>query len=187
MILALLLALAGSQDVPARAVEGTNVAKPAQDADGTQRWSLMPETCKRDDGEIMVCGTNVADTSVPRLPLPGERGPPDRPMPSNPDISGSGALAASAPPCATLSQGCATGMDIFGGGTFLVRAIGKIIDNDSCCEEPGEATNIGLLIRDTAKAVKKVGRKKPDKSNRVPILLDDPALPATGATAAPTP
>lgn len=175
MIVALLLTLASTQDVPATPlVAGTSVAKPVQDASGTQRWSILPDDCapSRIEGEILVCGTAEA-AAAPRLPLPGERGPPDRPMPSNPEVTGMGALAAASPPCATLSQGCTTGVDIFGMGTFLVRAIGKVVDKDSCCEEPGEATNIGYLIRD----VGKVFRKKPkiDKSNRIPIPLDDPA------------
>lgn len=184
MIAALLLVLTAAQDVPAPpSAAGTNIAKPARDADGTQRWSILTPTCAGKEGEIVVCGA-TADLSEPRLPLPGERGPPDRPMPSNRDVTGSGALAATYAPCATRSQGCTTGVDVFGMGTFLVRALGKVIDKDSCCEEPGEATNIGFLIRDTVKGAKKIGRKKPDKSNRVPILLDDPA---PVAKAAPTP
>jgi len=186
MMFAALLMLAGIQDVPAApAVDGTS-AKPAKDADGTQRWSILADSCApRADSEILVCGTGQSD--APRLPLPGERGPPDRPMPSNPDVSGTGALAATGAPCATQSAGCTTGVDIFGMGTLLVRAIGKIIDKDSCCEEPGEATNIGYLIRDTGKAVKRTfGKKqKVDKSNRVPIPLDDPVPPKPKAVATP--
>ncbi|MES2987501.1 MAG: hypothetical protein V4808_06325 [Pseudomonadota bacterium] len=183
MIATLLLTLALPQDVPAPRPVGMDVAKPAKDSDGTQRWSLLPDPCAsaRVEGELLVCGAATAAAEVPRLPLPEERGPPDRPIPSNPDVSGMGALAASNPPCATLSKGCTTGVDIFGGGTFLVRAIGKIIDDDSCCEEPGEATNVGLLIRDVGKAFRK--KPKIDKSNRVPILLDDP-VPAPKAPAA---
>ncbi|RYD65797.1 MAG: hypothetical protein EOP58_06750 [Sphingomonadales bacterium] len=172
---ALLLTLTVPQDVPASpSVEGTDVARPARDADGTQRWSLMSDPCAsaRVEGEVVVCGASTAAES-PRLPLPGERGPPDRPMPSNPDVTGIGALAASTPPCATRSEGCTTGVDIFGGATFLVRAIGKVIDKDSCCEEPGEATNFGGLLRDIGKTFHK--KEKVDKSNRVPIPLNDPA------------
>lgn len=186
MMIAALLMLAGAQDAaPAPPDEGT-VAKPIRAADGTQRWSILADSCApaRGDGEILVCGSAEA-ANVPRLPLPGERGPPDRAMPSNPEVSGMGALAVSGAPCATLSQGCTTGVDIFGGGTFLVRAIGKLIDKDSCCEEPGEATSVGLLIRDTVSAAKKVGRKKPDKSNRVPIPLDDPVTPDPKAVTGP--
>ncbi|WP_157073747.1 hypothetical protein [Sphingomonas soli] len=168
-----MFALIAAQDVP-----GT-LMQPRQESDGKQSWSILADPCAgRPADEITVCGQSAR--AEPRLPLPGERGPPDRALPSNPDISGTGALAATSAPCATLSKGCTTGVDIFGGATFLVRALGKVIDKDSCCEEPGEATNIGLLVRDTVSAAKKIGRKKPDKSRRVPIPLDDPA-PGDGA------
>ncbi|RYE04366.1 MAG: hypothetical protein EOP61_00905 [Sphingomonadales bacterium] len=176
-----ILALIAAQDVP-----GT-LMQPKQESDGKQSWSILADPCAdgnaRKPDEITVCAQSAQ--AEPRLPLPGERGPPDRALPSNPDISGTDALAATAPPCATLSQGCTTGMDIFGGATFLVRALGKVIDKDSCCEEPGEATNIGLLIRDTVSAAKKVGRKKPGKSNRVAIPLDDPAPAESKAVTGP--
>ncbi|MBX3563370.1 MAG: hypothetical protein KF730_02220 [Sphingomonas sp.] len=187
MIIAALLILAGAQDVPAPVPHtvGSGVTTPARDKDGTQRWSLMPDPCasERVEGELLVCGeAATAAAQVPRLPLPEERGPPDRPMPSNPDVTGIDALRVSVPPCATLSQGCTTGVDLFGGATFLVRAVGKLIDKDSCCEEPGEATNFGGLLHD----IGKVFRKKPriDKSNRVPIPLDDPK-PAEPGSATP--
>jgi hypothetical protein len=134
--------------------------------------------------EVLVCGQG---DSAARLPLPAERGPPDRPMASNPDLSGSGALAVVSSPCATLSQGCGVGMDIFGGGTFVVRAVGKLVDPDSCCEEPGEATNPARLAKDVWSALKRSVRKKPDKSNRIPIPLDDPLPQAPAAGAAPPP
>lgn len=173
MLLATLLVLA-AQDA--------TLAKPETKADGTQRWSILAEPCPpppEGSDQIVVCGSGVPN--APRLPLPEERGPPDHPVASNPDLSGSGALAAVGSPCATLSQGCATGVDLFSAGTFAVRAIGKLIDPDSCCEEPGEATNIGLLVRDAVKAAGRVGRRKPDKSKRVPIPLDDPAPREDGA------
>lgn len=178
MVFALLLMLAGTQDVPAApAPQGSSVAQPAREADGTQRWSILADPCPSAQGqdEILVCGTAMADAQ--RLPLPAERGPPDGPIPSNPDLSGTGALAVAGAPCATRSEGCGTGLDIFGGATFLVRAVGKIVDGDSCCEEPGEATNPAGLINDIGSAVGRTFRKKPDKSNRVPIPLDDPAPP----------
>lgn len=166
MLAAVLLILAPAQDAPA--------AGPEVAADGTQRWSILVDPCasaRGGDQEIVVCGEVAAN---PRLPLPGERGPPDRPVPSNPDLSGSGALAAAVAPCATLSQGCTTGIDLFGGATFAVRAIGKLIDGDSCCEEPGEATNPVGLINDVGGVIRRTFRKKPDKSKRVAIPLDDP-------------
>lgn len=178
MIFATLLALAAVQDAPPPDTDAS-VAAPETAADGSQRWSVLADPCasaRQGTKEIVVCG-QVAEQ--PRLPIPGERGPPDRPVPSNPDISGSGALAATGAPCATLSQGCTTGVDLFGGGTALVRLVGKLIDPGSCCEDPGEATNVIGLVRDGARAVGRVGKKKPDKSKRIPILLDDlPPEPA---------
>ncbi len=167
MLIAALLLLAGAQDAPA-------AAKPEQDADGTRRWSILVDPCasaRTGPEQIVVCG-DVA--SNPRLPLPAERGPPDHPMPSNPDLSGAGALAATNAPCGTRMGGCATGIDLFGGGTALVRLVGKVIDPDSCCERPGEATNPVMLVGDAVSAVGKVFKKKPDKSKRVPIVLDEP-------------
>jgi hypothetical protein len=173
MLLAMLLTLA-AQDAP---------AQPARDPDGTRRWSILVDPCASsgngNGNEIVVCGQGAAAAS-PRLPLPDERGPPDRPMPGNPDVSGIGALDMASAPCAARMGGCTTGLDLFGGGTFLVRAVGKLIDPDSCCEAPGEATNPIALARDMGSVVKRAFRKKPDKSNRVPIPLDDPA-PAEAA------
>ncbi|NML07572.1 hypothetical protein [Sphingomonas sp. G-3-2-10] len=181
MIFAMMLAAAGVQDAPpvdkASAPAGSSVSAPSTDSDGTQRWSILVDPCASVTGnpvrdEIVVCGSTVA--ASPRLPLPGERGPPDRPMPSNPYLSGMGALEASVAPCAARSQGCTTGVDLFGGGTALVRLIGKVIDPDSCCEAQGEATNPFALAGDIGSGVAGLFRGKPDKSNRIPIPLEDP-------------
>lgn len=175
MLIAALLMLAAAQEA--------TVARPEVAADGGQRWSILVDACATERtaaNEIVVCG---AATESARLPLPDERGVPDRPVPSNPNRSGAGALAATSSPCATLSQGCTVGLDIFGAGTFLVRAVGKLVDPDSCCEEPGEATSVVGLAKDVAGVVKRSVRKKPDKSKRVPIPLDD--LPAETKPEAP--
>lgn len=167
MLIAVLLALAGFQEVPA--------SQPQRDADGTQRWSILVDPCANPGAgtdDIVVCAMGAPRN--PRLPLAEERGPPDRPRPSNPDRSGIGALTVSSAPCATRSEGCTTGIDLFGGGTLLVRAAGKLINPDSCCEEPGEATNPLGLLSDVGSAIKRTFRKKPDKSKRVPIPLEDP-------------
>ncbi len=171
MLLALLLASALVQEVP---------AEPRTQADGSQSWSILVQPCDsaRTADEVVVCGQGAA--SSPRLPLPGERGPPDRPMPSNPDVSGMGALDAAAAPCATRSEGCTVGVDLFGGATALVRGVGKLIDPDSCCEEPGEATNPVALIKDVGGVFKRTFKKKPDKSRRVAIPLDDLPRPSRG-------
>lgn len=189
MLFALMFAV---QDAPKveeapDAPPGSTVHRPATDAKGGQRWSIMVDPCASVRGnpvsdEIVVCGSAAADS--PRLPLPDERGPPDRPMPSNPYRSGIGALAATRSPCATLSQGCTTGVDIFGGGTALVRLLGKVIDPNSCCEDPGEATNPVGLVRDVVGGVGKLFKRKPDRRGRVAIPLDDSPIDWDAARAA---
>ncbi len=196
MFFATLLVLAAPQDAPlpsrqdAPPIEaapdappGSTVAKPAVAPDGTQRWSILVDPCASVRGnptsnDIVVCGSAAAQS--PRLPLPDERGAPDRPMPSNPYLSGSGALAATSAPCATLSQGCTTGIDLFSSTTALIRLIGKVVSPGSCCEEPGEATNPAGLIGDVVSGIGGLFRHKPDKSNRIPIPLDDPAPASEG-------
>lgn len=156
-------------------------------ADGSQRWSILADPCAgvpRAQDEVLVCAARPGG-AAPRLPLPGERGPPDRPMPGNPDASGMGALAMTAGPCATRSEGCTTGIDLIGGGTMLIRGVGKLIDPDSCCETPGEGRDPVALAKDVGGAIGRAFRKKPDRSNRVPIPLDD--LPAAGAGAGSAP
>lgn len=168
-MLLIVLALIAAQDAPATATQ------PKQAADGTQSWSILNDPCPSPVGrkpeEILVCAKGAQPD--PRLPLPGERGPPDRPMPSNPDVTGIGALNASIAPCATRSEGCTTGINILGGGTALIRGIGKLIDPNSCCEEPGEATNPVKLVGDAIGGVGRAFKKKPDKTGRVAISLDD--------------
>ncbi|WP_242119596.1 hypothetical protein [Sphingomonas lacusdianchii] len=165
-MVALLLLLAGQAATPARAIPTP-----------PERISILVDPCasqrrNSQDDEILVCGEAAR---TPRIQLPSERTPPDRPLASNPYADGRGAMAAAAPPCATLSQGCTTGVDIFGGGTFLVRAVGKLIDPNSCCDEPGEATNVGKLLSDVVRGVKG-GPSKKERAKRVTIPLD-PAVP----------
>lgn len=190
MILATLLLLASAQDAPPVAPPESNIVRPATASDGTQRWSILVDPCASVVGnpvsdEIVVCGSAAADS--PRMPLRDERGPPDRPMPSNPYRTGSGALAATGSPCATLSQGCTTGIDLFGGGTALVRLIGKVIDPGSCCETPGEATNPAALIGDAISGIGGVFKHKPDRRGRVAIPLDDAPIDWDAARAAAPP
>lgn len=149
------------------------VANPDVDGDGTQRWSVLARPCadtagSREGGDILVCG-RAGDAY--RLPLPGERPPPDRPLPGNPEASGRGAMAVTRAPCGTLSAGCPTGIDLFGGATFLVRMAGKLVDPDSCCDDPGEATDPLMLLGDAAAAVGIDGKEK-TRGKRVPIPLD---------------
>lgn len=193
MLLAALLVSLPLQDraaapaaAPAQASTAT-VDAPEQAANGSQRWSVLVPACasaQTGTDQIVVCGKGA---EAPRLPLPGERGPPDRPIPSNPDMSGIGALNAVPTPCAARVGGCQVGIDIFGGATALVRGVGKIIDPNSCCEEPGESRNFVKLITDAGKGVGRAFRKKPDKSNRVPIDLNDPVPFRSSPAAPPTP
>ncbi|GGB36913.1 hypothetical protein GCM10011380_27880 [Sphingomonas metalli] len=127
--------------------------------------------CPKSTGdEVVVCGE-----STDALP-PEERGSKDRPRASNPDMTGIGALAAAAPVCGARQGGCASGVNLLGMGTAAVRLVGKLIDPDSCCDQPGEATSVGKLVGDVAKAF----RKKPDKSQRVAIDLDAPPPSTAG-------
>lgn len=134
-----------------------------------QSFSILHEPCASSGTEVVVCARKPD-----RLPLPDERGPPDGPTPSNPDVTGTGALAPVA--CAARQRGCQVGVDVIGMGVAAVRLVGKLIDPDSCCEEPGEATNPVALVKDAIGAV----RKKPDKAGRVAIVLDAPPAPVAG-------
>lgn len=181
MILLLLAAQAASAP-SAPAPEPTPILEPAP-----TRFSILQpvgtEPCVRrgKDGkalngpeDIVVCGKPLPSQA---LPYPNEV-VPKGPVPSNPYMTGTGALAAEATPCASVSGGCQTGIDFFGGGTQVVRLIQKVVAPNSCCERPGEASDLGMLIGDAAKGVGKAFKKKPDKSKRVPIALDAP--PPTG-------
>jgi hypothetical protein len=168
-MLLMVLALIAAQDAP-----GTQNA-PAQSADGKQSWSILADPCPsplgRKQDEILVCAKGAQPD--PRLPLPDERGPPDRPMPSNPDVTGIGALNASIAPCATRSEGCTTGINILGMGTALIRGVGMLANPGSCCEEPGEATNPVKLVGDAIGGIGRAFKKKPDKTGRIAIALND--------------
>jgi len=125
------------------------------------------------DDDILVCA--AADPL--RLPLPAERGPPGRPVASNPNLDGLGAMAAGADPCAARQGGCQVGVDILGMGTAAVRLVQKLVAPESCCEDSGEATNPFRLVADAVNGTRKAARGKPDKSNRVAIDLSDPPPP----------
>lgn len=138
-----------------------------------QSHSVLHRPCTASDGDVVVCARRPE-----RLPLPGERGPPDGPTPSNPDVTGVGAFDSA--PCAARQKGCQVGVDMFGAGTAAIRLVGKLIDPDSCCDRPGEGTNAGKLIGDAVGGVRKLFAKKPDTSNRVPIALDAPPPSTAG-------
>lgn len=148
-------------------------------------WSILADPCapsrNADGGDIVVCGQrDGTGRPPPRLSLPEESGPPDHPMPSNPDGTGAQALANSAPVCAARMAGCTVGVDVVGAGVTVIRLIGKLIDPDSCCDTPGEAQDPGRLVHDVASGVRHAFRKKPDTSNRVTIALDDPPVTTEG-------
>ena len=66
----------------------------------------------------------------------------------------------------------------------MVRAVGKLIDPNSCCEEPGEYKDVGKLIGDVFRGMKG-GPSKKERAKGVAIPLD-PAVPLPVAAVAPT-
>lgn len=139
-----------------------------------QTHSVLHQPCTSSDTDVVVCARRPE-----RLPLPGERGPPDGPRrPTGDPLAGMEHAGDSI--CESRQKGCTVGVDIFGAGTAAIRLVGKLIDPDSCCDAPGQATNPVALIKDMAGAF----RKKPDKSKRVAIDLDAPP-PATAGRLSP--
>jgi hypothetical protein len=96
--------------------------------------------------DVVVC---ARPNQEQRLPLPDERGPPNGPVASNPELTGSGALAAEATPCAAHQGGCTVGF-----GPPIVPIVAALVG-----------------------AVKSGLAKHPDKSHRVAIPLDDSPPP----------
>lgn len=130
---------------------------------------------KVDPGDIVVCGKPLPSQ---KLPYPNEL-VLDEPKPSNPYLTGAGAMAVEdSSPCATMQRGCTGGVQFFEGGTQVVRLIQKVVAPDSCCERPGEAKDFMMLAGDVAHGVGRMFKKKPDKSGRVAIALDDAPHPS---------
>ena len=169
MILLLLAAQAATVPaVPAPAPTRFSILQPVGSEPCVRRGADGKD--KTDPSDIVVCGAPIPSQ---KLPYPGEV-VPDGPVPVNPYLRGTGALEAeSNTPCAARQKGCTTGIDIFGGGTQIVRMIQKVVAPDSCCERPGEGSSFVMLAGDMAKGVGRAFRKKPDKSKRVAIALDD--------------
>jgi hypothetical protein len=92
----------------------------------------------------------AANSQQQRLPLPDEA-PPEGPTPSNPYKTGAGALAATNTPCA-ISRDC-----IVGFGPPIVPMVKGAVD-----------------------LAKKAFAKKPDKTGRVPIDLNDEPVSTAG-------
>jgi hypothetical protein len=116
-----------------------------------ESWSILApvanEPCgSRYDGEAKPDDIIVCAQPLPsqKLPYPDEV-VPDGPTPSNRDLTGRGALAAENAPCATRMQGCTVGF-----GPPIAPIIAGAVD-----------------------VAKRVFAKKPDKTGRVPIELDE--------------
>lgn len=133
--------------------------------DGSQSWSILSCPSRAQAGEIVVCGKKDQNTF---------EGPPAG-RGANRDMSGAQALALQNTPCAARVGGCQVGVNILGPPTMLIRAVQKLVNPNSDCCEGSDATNPLSLVRDAAQGAKKALAGKVDKSNRVPILLDDPA------------
>lgn len=160
MIVALLL-LAAQVTSPAGTAR-LNTATPAapvtraSSAPVANSFSILADPCARAGttpvgNDIIVCGKG-ADTR--RLPLPDEH-VPTGPMPSNPDLSGRGALAAASTPCITSQWGCTVGF----GGPVIAAAVNGVV------------TGVSDAIAD--RKVRAARRR--DAGRRVAIPLDDPA------------
>lgn len=166
MLLLLLAAQSASPAAtPAAAPTSFSILQPVPDEPCVRRGA---KGAQPDD--IVVCGKPLPSQA---LPYPDEV-VLDQPRASNPDLRGTRALELETPPCAARIGGCTGGIDIFGGGTQVVRLVQKVVAPDSCCERPGEASDLGMLLGDVAHGVGRAFRKKPDKTGRVPISLDDP-------------
>ncbi|WP_433908918.1 hypothetical protein [Sphingomonas yabuuchiae] len=122
-------------------------AAPAAPPPGTERFSILTrDPCPPSAGteaDILVCGRRLGNDRLPHDP----DAPPAKPLMSNPDLTGAGALAAAGTPCAARQGGCQVGMDI------LTPAL--------------------LLANEARIGISRIVDKMRDKSRRVPIALDD--------------
>ncbi len=114
---------------------------------GTERFSiLLSDPCPVSTGnakDIVVCGRRQTDDRLPELPDTVPSGP----TPSNPYMTGIGALRAG-PSCAATQWGCMSQLDL---------------------KRPA------LLLANEARiGISKLVDKHRDRSNRVPITLDGP-------------
>jgi hypothetical protein len=144
MLLAVLLL---AQAAPAAVPERFSILQPVGNAP-------CPGPEQRNGDDVVVCATDLPDQTVP---LPQDY-VYSTPRPSNPDMTGAGALAASATPCAAQQAGCQVGF-----GPPLMPIVAGLVG----------------LVRDAT-------RKKPDRTGRVDIPLDPTVpLPLPPATPAP--
>lgn len=133
-------------------------AQAAAVAPPPERFSILvpvaPQPCPprsvKDEergGDVVVCATDLPDQAVP---LPNEY-VYDGPRPSNPGVTGAGALAAGGTPCAASQGGCQVGF-----GPPIAPIVGALV---------------GLIKDATA--------RKPDKRGRVPIDISEPVRTKT--------
>ena len=134
IVLAILLQAAAQSPAPDR----FSILVPVADERCVRREDRATDP---DERPIVVCGDPLPSQA---LPYPQEV-VPNHAVPSNPQLTGSAALAAQSTPCGAIEGGCQVG---FG------PPIAPIV-----------AGAVGL--------VKDVLRRKPDKSGRVPIPLND--------------
>lgn len=115
---------------------------------GTQRFSILaPDPCPPSAGtkdEVIVCGRRLGDNRLP----PDPDAPPAKPLMSNPDLTGIGALRAAGTPCAAQLAGCGGKVDV--------------------------VTPVLMLANEARIGLSKIVDKARDKRNRVPIALDGP-------------
>ncbi|WP_294246302.1 hypothetical protein [uncultured Sphingomonas sp.] len=112
------------------------------------RFSILArDPCPASRGtaaDIIVCGRRQADDRAPQL----RDEPPTGPVPSNPELTGAGALAASSTPCPARQGGCQVGFDL--------------------------VTPALMLANEVRIGISKLADKRRDKSRRIPIALDGP-------------
>lgn len=130
---------------------------PAESDAGGHRWSVLAQPCAAQgdpNSDIVVCGR--PDAIAPRLPLPAFRGPPDHPVPSNPDMSA--AVALNGPglgnECGAYGENC----EPFGGKYITPKTV----------------------VSEAAKAVKRMTQTRKYKNKGEPIALDDTPPDVTG-------
>lgn len=121
-----------------------------------ERFSILvpvaPQPCpprterKGEKDEVVVCATELPDQTVP---YPQEY-VYDGPRPSNPGLTGTGALAAASTPCAAMQDGCQVGF----GAPIVAALLNGAVD----------------LVRDAT--------RKRDKRPRVRIDISEPVKPA---------
>ena len=106
--------------------QATSAAAPVPAA-APQSFSILADPCARtttDDGrDVVVCAQRAPS---PRLPLPDERGPPDRVPRDSGDYRDNALYAGGGVPCSASLSGCTVGfgppvMPMIAGGVRLIK------------------------------------------------------------------